>query len=93
MAGKVIGTEHAEAWLRQGLGELRAAFYTGSNIAQQPEQGLFGTKTAGEVASDRRIELDPAPEAETTSPLTASLQQAKCRNLPDANPVPTIELD
>lgn len=48
-----IGSEHFAAWLRQGLRELRAVFYPDSNVAQQPEYGLYGTKTPGEVAEDR----------------------------------------
>lgn len=50
-----IGDGHAEAWLRQGLRELRAALYPDSNVAQPPEYGLYGTRTPGEVADDRRI--------------------------------------
>ena len=48
------GSEHAPAMLRQGLRELRAGFYPESNVAQQPEYGVWGTKTPGEVAEDRR---------------------------------------
>jgi hypothetical protein len=39
---------------RQGLQELRRGFYPESNIAGQPEYGVWGTKTPGEVAEDRR---------------------------------------
>jgi hypothetical protein len=49
-----IGSEHAGAMGRQGLQELRRGFYTESNIAGQPEYGVWGTKTPGEVAEDRR---------------------------------------
>ena len=48
------GSEHAPAMFRQGLRELRGAFYPESNVAQQPEHGLWGMKTPGEVAEDRR---------------------------------------
>src|SRR5580658_6232962 len=48
------GSEHAGAMFRQGLRELRAAFYPDSNVAQQPEYGVYGTKTPGEVAEARR---------------------------------------
>ena len=48
------GSEHAPAMLRQGLRELRSGFYPESNVAQQPEYGVWGTKTPGEVAEDRR---------------------------------------
>lgn len=49
-----IGEGHAEAMLRQGLREARAALYPESNVAQQPEYGLYGTRTPGEVAESRR---------------------------------------
>jgi hypothetical protein len=49
-----IGEGHASAMLRQGLRELRAAVYPESNVAQQPEYGLYGTRTPGEVAESRR---------------------------------------
>jgi hypothetical protein len=50
-----MGDGHLDAWLRQGLRELRAAVYPESNVAQQPEYGLYGTRTPGEVADDRRV--------------------------------------
>jgi hypothetical protein len=49
-----IGDGHASAMFRQGLAELRGAFYNESNVAQQPQYGLYGTATPGEVAEDRR---------------------------------------
>jgi len=48
------GSEHASAMFRQGLRELRSALYPESNVAQQPEYGLYGTVTPGEVAASRR---------------------------------------
>jgi hypothetical protein len=48
-----LGSEHASGMFRQGLRELRSAMYTESNVAQQSEYGVFGTKTPGEVAADR----------------------------------------
>jgi hypothetical protein len=48
------GSEHASAMFRQGIRELRAAMYPESNVAQQPEYGIYGTKTPGEVAESRR---------------------------------------
>lgn len=56
-----IGSEHAGAMARQGLRELRGAIYPSSNVAQQPEYGIYGTLTPGEVAESRRgdgISLD-----------------------------------
>ncbi len=50
-----IGSEHAAAMARQGLRELRAAFYPESNVAQPAEYGIWGTKTPGEVAESREV--------------------------------------
>lgn len=58
------GSEHASAMFRQGLRELRGALYPESNVAQQPEYGLYGTVTPGEVAEARRgeeLNLDEEP--------------------------------
>lgn len=49
-----IGAGHAEAMLRQGLSELRGAFFNESNVAQPSQYGLYGTKTPGEVADARK---------------------------------------
>ena len=49
-----IGTGHFTAMGRLGLRELRGAVYPESNVAQQPEYGLYGTMTPGEVAEARR---------------------------------------
>jgi len=54
MSGRKIGEGHAGAMFRQGLRELRGAIYPESNVAQQTEYGIFGTKTPGEVAQDRK---------------------------------------
>jgi len=51
-----IGDGHASAMGRQGLNELRAALYTDSNVAQRPEYGLYGTRTQGEIADDRKVD-------------------------------------
>lgn len=72
-----IGAGHAEAWLRQGLNELRAAFYPESNVAQQPEYGLYGTRTPGEVAESRRSEGLNLEEEK--SALTEHLREAEGR--------------
>jgi|GEM_PF-2650558 len=48
-----IGEGHASAMGRQGLRELRGAMYPESNVAQQPEYGLYGTRTPGEVQDER----------------------------------------
>jgi hypothetical protein len=70
-----IGEGHAEAMARQGLKELRAAFYPSSNVAAMTEYGMYGTKTQGEVASDRRDDMID-PEDEGHSVLQEKLQRA-----------------
>lgn len=77
-----VGEEHLSAWARQGLRELRGALYPESNVAQQPEYGLYGTKTPGEVAQDRRgegrdLEDEKPPEGESI--LASRLKQAEAR--------------
>ncbi len=52
-----IGEGHLDAFLRQGLRELRGSMYPESNVAQPAEYGLYGTKTPGEVAEQRRDTL------------------------------------
>jgi len=54
MSKQKWGTGHFGAMGRLGLAELRASMYTGSNVAQPSIYGLYGTKTPGEVADDRR---------------------------------------
>lgn len=55
-----IGEGHAQAMLRQGLREAQALFYSGSNIAREPEPGMFGNPTQGEIAADRRPDQNPS---------------------------------
>jgi hypothetical protein len=77
-----IGEEHFSAWMRQGLRELRAVFYPDSNVAQQPEYGLYGTKTPGEVAEDRREtprDLEDEAPKENDSVLADRMRQADDR--------------
>jgi hypothetical protein len=78
-----IGEEHFSAWMRQGLRELRAALYPDSNIAQQAEYGLYGTKTPGEVAEDRRDQprdLEEEMPAANNSVLADRMRQAGGRD-------------
>ena len=51
-----IGAGSFEAWMRQGLKELRGALYPESNVAQPTEHGMYGTVTPGEVRDQRREE-------------------------------------
>lgn len=71
-----IGAGHAEAMFRQGLSELRGAFYNESNVAQSPQLGLYGTRTPGEIADSRRPE-ERSPDEETKSALDARLEQVR----------------
>ena len=48
-----IGSGHLRGMAKQGLAELRAAMYPGSNVAQPTEYGVFGKETPGEVAMQR----------------------------------------
>jgi hypothetical protein len=72
-----IGAGHAAAMLRQGIAELRGAFYNDySNVAQPPQYGLYGTRTPGEVADAREPKERNADE-EPKSILGDSLRQAE----------------
>ena len=71
-----------------GLNELRGAFYTGSNIAQPTEYGIYGHQTPGEIADDRKLDptqndpnrsLDEEP-TQTPSPLQQSMREAESRS-------------
>jgi hypothetical protein len=69
-----IGEGHASAMGRQGIRELRGAMYTESNVAQQPEYGLYGTRTQGEIAdarsgTERSMDEEPASDASIQSRL------------------------
>lgn len=75
-----IGEGHAKAMGRQGLKELRASLYSESNVAQQPEYGLYGTKTQGEIADERGgKEHSRDGEQSRDSDLADRLSQAKER--------------
>lgn len=75
-----IGDGHASAMGRQGLRELRNALYPESNVAQQPEYGLYGTRTPGEVAESRRDDGRDLNE-ERGSILADRLREAKGRDV------------
>lgn len=55
-----IGEGHLQAMARQGLKELQAAMYTGSNVAREAEIGTFGSPGQGEIAADRRPDQPPS---------------------------------
>ncbi|MCK6486425.1 MAG: hypothetical protein HUU22_11050 [Phycisphaerae bacterium] len=55
-----IGAGSFSAWIRTGWREIRAALYPDSNIAQQPDGGIWGNKTPGEVMVEKQGETrDP----------------------------------
>lgn len=77
-----IGEGHAEAMFRQGLRELRGALYPESNVAQQPEYGMYGTRTPGEVAEARRDDvrdLEEEKSADRGSVLEERMREADGR--------------
>ncbi len=75
-----IGEGSLEAFGRQGLRELRASLYPDSNVAQPAEYGMYGTKTPGEIAEDRRDETRNLDEEPTQgSVLESRLEAAKSR--------------
>jgi hypothetical protein len=77
------GSEHASAMFRQGIRELRAALYPESNIAQQAEYGVYGTKTPGEVAEARRgdgRDLEDEPSKDGNSILGDRLREVDSRD-------------
>jgi hypothetical protein len=78
-----IGDGHASAMFRQGLRELRASLYPESNVAQNPEYGLYGTKTPGEIADDRKEaarDMDEENATDRSSSLADHLRQAEGRD-------------
>lgn len=56
------GAGSLQAFLRQGLHELRAAIYPDSPIAAPVESGMYGTATPYEVSRQRGAEPDRAGE-------------------------------
>ncbi len=82
MAKAKIGSEHVSAMARQGLRELRAAMYPGSNVAQQGEYGLYGTMTPGEVAESRRQDgRDLEDEKSRESVLESRMPEAEASDM------------
>ncbi|MBL8827915.1 MAG: hypothetical protein JNM18_13140 [Planctomycetaceae bacterium] len=79
-----IGEGSWKAFWRQGLRELRATVYPESNVAQPAEYGMYGTKTPGEVAEDRRgdgRDLEEEQPQQRESVLGSRLQEAKSRDV------------
>ena len=76
-----IGAGHAAGMFRQGLKELRAAVYSEGNIAQQPDLGIVGNATPGEIAQSREAEA-PQWEEEKHSALDDRVQPAASRDDP-----------
>jgi hypothetical protein len=66
--------------------------YTDSNVAQQPEYGLYGTRTPGEVAQDRR---DAVPdEGNVYGPVVSErLRQAEMRHDPSSDRSRNLDRD
>jgi len=68
MASK-IGEGHLAGMARMGLNEVRSALYPESNVAQQqPEVGIFGRLTQGEIAEARSPDDRTLDEERTPRP-------------------------
>jgi hypothetical protein len=80
---------------RLGLRELRAAMYPDGNVAQQPEMGVYGNWTPGEVAESRRGDdrdlEDESPRKDSV--LADRVQQAKDRDDHDTREDRSMDLD
>lgn len=84
-----IGAGHASAMFRQGLAELRGAFYQDSKISPPTMYGIAGTKTPGEVMEDKKIESrDPD---ENPSILDERLNQIEQEAIEPQHDQPEIE--
>lgn len=83
-----MGSGHIGAMGRQGLRELRAAMYPESNVAQQAEYGLYGTKTPGEVAESRRDEGHDLEDEKATNSAMDSRMQAMDARMPEPDRSP-----
>ena len=79
-----MGSGHIGAMGRQGLRELRAE----SNVAQQAEYGLYGTKTPGEVAESRRDEGHDLEDEKATNSAMDSRMQAMDARMPEPDRSP-----
>jgi hypothetical protein len=79
-----IGDGHASAMWRQGLAELRGAFFNESNVAQPPQYGLYGTPVPGEIAEARRIDVRDL-NGEQSSVLADRLRQAESRDVHESD--------
>jgi len=78
-----IGEGHLAAMGRQGLREVRNALYPESNVSQQPEYGLYGTRTPGEVAEARRDDgrdFEEEKNADRGSILDDRMKEAEARD-------------
>ena len=72
-----IGAGHAGAMWRQGWAELRAAMYSGSNVAQPAQHGMYGTLTQGEIADAKLATNEREEPAGEKSILGERLEQAE----------------
>ena len=83
-----LGAGHASAMARQGLAELRAAFYADSNVAQPTEYGMYGKPTPQEIVSDKQADqsLDAQPsvlEGRLESAEPAGERDSEAREAPE----------
>jgi hypothetical protein len=89
-----MGEGHASAMWRQGLRELRNVFYPESNVSQQLEYGLYGTRTPGEVAEARNSDTrDLEDERRAESILDRKLRELDQRHQEPGKERPGPEMD
>jgi hypothetical protein len=83
-----IGEGHAKAAFRQGLDELRSALYPESNVAQkQVEPGIYGSPTMGEIADDRRGDIDrPERPSILGEKIAQAIRESKTMSRDDHEP-------
>lgn len=83
------------AYWRQGLGELGAALYPASTVAQHPEYGMIGTKPPSMVVDGLRGDGEPVVDHNQESPsqLQQHMEQLPEPQAPEPEIEPAIERD
>ena len=61
---------------RLGLRELRSAVYPGSNVAQNPEYGIYGQWTPAEISAARDTDMNEEKDGQNST-LARKMQEAR----------------
>ena len=67
-----IGAQSLQAMASLGLEELRAAFFTDSNIARPTEPGMYGDRSHIDVLGDRKEVAEASQLADKLKEIEAS---------------------